>query len=264
MLKEITPLLLTLDEAPNIGRALDQLAWAREIVVLDSDSTDATPEIVVRYSNARLVQRAFDAHARQWNFGLRQTGITSEWVLALDADYIVTDALIAEIEALRPAPDVVGYTASFRYCIEGKPLGSTAYPPVTVLFRRQYGEYRQDGHTQRVHLEGKVLALAQPILHDDRKPLHRWIGSQSRYMQLESAKLAQARFSELSLQDKLRKCIVIAPLAMFFYCMIIKKNILDGRAGLYYALQRTAAELILSLYLLHANLTRRQHDGTGK
>lgn len=254
MLKDITPLLLTLDEEPNISRSLDRLAWAREIVVVDSFSTDATVEVASGYSNVRLVQRKFDAHAQQWNFGLQETGITSEWVLALDADYIVPDTLVREIEKLQPTPDVAGYRVSFRYCVEGTPLSSTVYPPTTILFRRSLGRYLQDGHTQRLHITGKILTLANPVLHDDRKPLHRWLASQSRYMQLESAKLRKARLSELSMPDRLRKCILVAPVVMFFYCLIVKRNILDGRAGLFYALQRSAAELILSLYLLHESL----------
>ncbi len=51
------------------------------------------------------------------------------------------------------------------------------------------------------------------------------------------------------------KLIVIAPIAMFFYCMFVKGNVLDGRAGLFYALQRSVAEGILSLYLLQALLS---------
>jgi len=256
MLKDTTPLILTADEESNIFRTLDCLAWAREIVVVDSFSADATLEVANRYPNVRFVQRKFDSHSQQWNFGLKDTGISSEWVLALDADYLVPEALAREMDQLRPADDVSGYSARFIYCVEGTPLTSTAYPPVTVLFRRALAEYEQDGHTQRLRLAGKVLPLANQILHDDRKPLHRWISAQSRYMRLEAAKLENRRFAELSTQNRLRKCIVIAPIAMFLYCMIVKRNILDGRAGLFYALQRTAAELILSLYLLQAKLKR--------
>jgi glycosyltransferase involved in cell wall biosynthesis len=259
MLKAITPLLLTFDEEPNIFRSLDRLNWAEEVVVVDSFSTDATSQIEHKYPNVRLVKHKFDTHSQQWNFGLKEAGIKTEWVLALDADYIVPEALVDEIANLQPADDVAGYRAAFQYCVEGMPLRSTVYPPVTVLFRRALGKYQQDGHTQRLSLQGKILNLTNPILHDDRKPLHRWLSSQSRYMQLESAKLLKTRFSELSIQDQARRCIVIAPIAMFLYCMIFKRNILDGRAGLFYALQRTAAELLLSLYLLHESFQSRQH-----
>jgi glycosyltransferase involved in cell wall biosynthesis len=256
MLDQITPLLLTLDEECNISRSVQWLSWAREVIIVDSFSTDGTVEMAERFPNVRVVRNKFCSHSQQWDFGLKETGIRTEWILALDADFILTEAVIKEIEDLRPADDVAGYRASFKYCIEGKVLKGALYPPVTVLFRRSLGQYVQDGHTQRLQLKGKVLDLISPILHDDRKPLHRWLTSQIRYMRLESTKLLASNFSALSVQDKVRRCIVIAPIAAFVYCMIFKRNIFDGRAGLFYALQRSSAELLLSLYLLDAIIRR--------
>lgn len=250
MLNQITPLILTFNEAPNIGRTLDRLSWATDIVVVDSMSTDDTRAIAARYPAARVFERPFTTHAEQWNFGLAQTAITTEWVLALDADFVLTDAAISEISALAPAPDVEGYRASFTYCIDGRPLRSAVYPPVTVLYRRARATYRQDGHTQRVHLHGSVLELSSRILHDDRKPLARWIASQVKYMRLEAEKLAAAPASSLGLADRARKWVVVAPPLMFLYCLFVRGGIVDGWPGLYYALQRAAAELILSLSLI--------------
>jgi hypothetical protein len=117
-------------------------------------------------------------------------------------------------------------------------------------------EYVQDGHTQRVSLKGGIADLGSRIFHDDRKPIGQWLMAQSRYMRLEAEKLGRARFSELSAADKSRRLIVVAPAAMFLYCLLVAGNILDGRAGLFYALQRTVAELILSLYLLERMASR--------
>ncbi|MCC6212368.1 MAG: glycosyltransferase family 2 protein, partial [Burkholderiales bacterium] len=178
MLDRITPLILTRNEAPNIGRLLDCLVWARRIVVVDSHSDDATEEIARRRAGVEVFKRRFDTHSEQWNFGLRETGIDTEWVLALDADYVPTPAFVAELRGLAPAQDVDGFQARFRYCIDGQPLRGGLYPPVTVLFRRSGAHFEQDGHTQRVQLAGRVKALAQPLLHDDRKPLSRWFSSQ--------------------------------------------------------------------------------------
>src|SRR6266699_2830500 len=101
MLDHITPLILTYNEAPNIRRTLEQLRWARDIVVVDSFSDDETLEIVSSFPQARVFQRQFDSFASQCNFGLRETGIDSEWVLSLDADYILTPELIKEMAALK-------------------------------------------------------------------------------------------------------------------------------------------------------------------
>jgi glycosyltransferase involved in cell wall biosynthesis len=249
MMNQITPLILTFNEAPNIGRTLDRLSWAKDIVIVDSMSTDDTRAIASRYPAVRVFERAFTTHAEQWNFGLEQTAIGTEWVLALDADFVLTDAAVAEITTLSPPPKAAGYRASFTYCIGGQPLRSAVYPPVTVLYRRALASYRQDGHTQRVQVDGPVIELASRILHDDRKPLSHWIGSQVKYMRLEAEKLAAAPASSLALVDRVRQWIVIAPPLMFLHCLLVRGGILDGWPGLYYALQRATAELILSLSL---------------
>ena len=250
MLDQITPLILTYNEAPNIARTLESLRWANEIVVVDSFSTDDTAEIAASYKNVRVVQRVFDCHRNQWHFGLKDTGITTEWVLALDADYIVTTHLINEIQNLTPREETAGYRARFIYCISGKRLHSGIYPPVTVLYRKAAAEYIQDGHTQRVSLNGGIEELRSPILHDDRKPLRRWFESQKRYTKLEAQKLRAANPGELSSLDRLRRWPLIVPPLALFYCLVVRAGILDGWAGFYYAFQRTVAELMLSLYLI--------------
>jgi len=258
MLEQITPLILTLNEAPNIARTLRQLSWAREVVVVDSYSEDETLEIVASFSNVRVVQREFDSHAAQWNFALKETGIKSAWVLAMDADYVLTPDLVDELRSLRPDARTNGYQASFTYCINGRPLRSGVYTPVTVLYRRALAAYRQDGHTHRLVLndqaEGQVQKLRSRILHDDRKSLRRWFESQERYMSLEVDKLLAADFHARGRMDQIRRLRMIAPLAVLFYCLILRGGILDGRAGFYYAFQRMLAELLLSLYLIEHDL----------
>ena len=258
MLDQITPLILTFNEAPNLARTLDRLNWASDIVVVDSMSTDDTRAIAARYPQVRVFERKFTSHAEQWNFGLQQTGIKTEWVLALDADFVLTDAIVAELQHLQPSATVSGYRATFTYCIDGKPLRSGVYPPVTVLYRRAAANYEQDGHTQRVRVDGTVQPLAAKIRHDDRKPLTHWLASQVRYMQLEADKLAAAPSTELATADRIRRWIVLAPPLVFLRCMFVGGGLLDGRAGLFYALQRTAAELILSLTLLERRLIGRR------
>lgn len=252
MLDQITPLILTYNEAPNIGRTLDCLRWAKEIVVLDSCSTDETRTIAASFPNVRVVQRAFDSHRNQWQFGLHDTGIATEWVLALDADYIVTADLRNELRQLTPDKDSTGYRASFVYCISGKRLNSGIYPPVTVLYRRAAANYVQDGHTQRISLGGRVETLQNPMLHDDRKPLSRWLASQARYTKLEAQKLRTADPAELGLIDRLRRWPLIVPPLALFYCLVVRGGILDGWRGIYYGFQRVTAELMLSLYMIRS------------
>src|SRR5688500_6412216 len=87
MLDKITPLILTYNEAPNIARTLESLRWASEVVVVDSFSNDETATIAASFPNVRVIQRAFDCHRNQWEFGLKENGINTECVLALDENY---------------------------------------------------------------------------------------------------------------------------------------------------------------------------------
>lgn len=254
MLEHITPIILTYNESPNIGRTLEKLRWADDIVVVDSFSDDDTLTRASAFPQVRTFQRKFDAHAAQWNYALRETGIKTEWVLALDADYVLSNELAEELKVLNPAEDTQGYRAGFRYCIGGKPLSGTVYPPVTVLYRREGVYYEQDGHTQRVHVDGTIADLMSPIYHDDRKPLIHWLQSQAKYMKLESENLLSSEFGRLGWADRLRRLYVFAPFAMLFYCLFIKGGLLDGKAGLYYAVQRMLAESLLSLYLLEKDI----------
>ena len=253
MLEQITPVLLTYNEEENIGRTLERLNWASDIVVVDSYSTDMTLAIARRNPQVRLFQRAFDSHAQQWDFAIGNSGIKTEWILALDADYVLTEEVAAELARLHPEGSINGYSADFRYCVLGQPLRGTLYPPVTVLYRKGKARYAQDGHTQRVKVEGRIGKLRSKILHDDRKSLSKWLQAQDRYMQLEAQHIRRAEWSELGMADKVRSLPLFAPFLIFAYCYFGKMVLLNGKHGLYYATQRMLAESLLALRLIEAH-----------
>jgi glycosyltransferase involved in cell wall biosynthesis len=246
-LQDITPLILTYNEEPNIGRVLEKLRWAERIVVVDSHSTDRTAEIASALPQVSLLRRPFDNHVDQWNFGLDQ--VTTPWVLSLDADYVLSRELVDELAARADSLDAAGYYASFRYCIAGRPLRGSLYPPRIVLFRRDRALYEADGHTQRLRADGPTGQLSGVIFHDDRKPLGAWLQAQQRYSLLEVEKLTATPMESLGLADRIRRRKWLAPLLAPPYCLFAKGLILDGWPGLYYTLQRTYVELLLSLRL---------------
>jgi glycosyltransferase involved in cell wall biosynthesis len=250
VLEDVTPIILTHNEEDNIDRTLERLYWAGDIVVVDSFSNDATIALAQKHRQVRIFQRAFDQHARQWNYALSETGIATEWVLALDADFVLTAEFIDQLSRLRPGPEVDAFSAGFTYCIFGTPIHSAVYPEVSVLFRRRSGRYVQDGHTQRLQVPGRVIHLTANILHDDRKPLSRWLAAQDRYMKLEAAHLARTKRHETNWADRARHYPPIAPILIFFYAYVIKGGWRDGRHGLYYAIQRMLAEALLALRLI--------------
>lgn len=253
---DVTPLILTFNEAPNLRRTLERLAWAKEIVVVDSFSNDETLEIARSFPQVRVVQRVFDTHAQQWNFGLQQ--VRTPWVLSLDADYVLPESFAGELNSWPESDATNAYFARFRYCIHGHPLRSTLYPPRLVLFQRAAAIYFQDGHTQQLRVTGTTGFLSSVIDHDDRKPLAHWLRAQDKYAVLEVQKLLSARPGSLRAQDRLRLWMLPAPFVVFLYTLLWKRALFDGWPGWLYVFQRVTAELILSMHLLETRLAPRK------
>lgn len=254
MIDAITPLLITLDEAPNIARTLAKLTWARRIVVVDSGSVDGTLDILARYPQVDRFDRPFDSFAAQCNFGLAQ--IRTEWVMSLDADYELSDALVRELGDPPQSETAAGFRASFVYRVYGRPLRGTLYPPRIVLYRARSAHYENEGHGHRVVLTGKVCPLRGVIYHDDRKSLSRWLASQQRYAQVEADYLLNAAPQSLSFSDRIRRMAWPAPMLVFPYVLIAKRCLLDGWHGWYYALQRLLAETLIALEIIDQRLRR--------
>ena len=255
MLDRITPVVLTRDEEPNIDRCLRQLAWAADVVVVDSFSTDATVEIARRFGNVRLLQRAMDDLAGQSNFGLEQA--RTAWALLLDADYVLSPAFVDELRTLVPGSGVHAYTASFVYAMGGRPLRGSLYPPRIVLLERAHSRVWQDGHAHRVRVQGTTGVLQAPVVHDDRKSFRSFIERQRRYMRQEAEKLDRTEGPQ-ALSSRVRRLVVVAPFAALFYTLVIKGLVLDGWPGLHYAGERFVAEAILSWELIRRRLGGRR------
>src|SRR5438034_10982887 len=143
----LTALVLTYNEQENIRRNLEALLWVPKVIVVDSFSNDRTLEIARSFPNVQVVQRVFDTHANQWNAGLDR--IDTEWALTLDADYVLTAELQEEIKNLGQACDITLCSGEFEYCMFGRPLRGSVYPPRVVLFRTKRARYVDDGHTQQ-------------------------------------------------------------------------------------------------------------------
>ena len=176
----------------------------------------------------------------------------TRWTLSLDADYLCPPGLPDELKVL--GEDCGGYAASFRYCIFGRPLRATLYPPRVVLYQTALATYLCDGHTQRVSVKGDIRKLDSVIDHDDHKSIDRWCRSQSTYAAREADKIIESRPAMLGWKDRLRRRIVFAPVFTVFYCLFLRLLILDGWPGIYYTMQRVYAEILLSLELLDRRL----------
>lgn len=257
-LPEITPFILTWNEEDNLSRCLATLTWAEQILVLDSGSTDRTLEIARQHPAVRFVVRPFDSHSQQANHGLGL--IATPWVLALDADYLVPESFIASLQVGRVPLDPANvYFLPFTYCVAGQPLRASLLPPRGVLFARAGAVYEQDGHTQRLSTNGRrSVTLTYHLIHDDRKPIARWLNSQLNYARLEAEKLRVTPVEKLSLPDRFRRTGWLAPLLILPYVLLVRGLIWDGRAGWLYAFQRLVAETLLASLVLASKLTQRQ------
>lgn len=255
---QITPMLLTFNEEPNLPRTLASLDWASQILVVDSFSTDRTCEIVEQRTGAVLIQNRFESFARQCNFGLQH--VQTPWTLSMDADYAVSAELLKELGTLSPRADTAGYRIPFKYCIAGRPLRASLYPPRVCLYRTKTAHYRDEGHGHRVDLPGGIETLNSFMLHDDRKPLERWLREQNRYMDIEAREILSAPWRQLNAADKVRRSVVFAPFLVFLHCLVVKGLVFDGWPGWAYTMQRTVAEGILSFKLAERLSARGSQD----
>jgi glycosyltransferase involved in cell wall biosynthesis len=253
-IQNITPLIITLNEAPNIQRTLDKLVWAQRIVVIDSGSTDATLEILSAYPQVVVISRRFDDFASQCNFGLEQ--VQTSWVLSLDADYELSAELVDELATLPVDEATAGFRARFIYRIFGRSLRASLYPPRVVLYRRSQATYHNEGHGHRVAVSGDIRSLTGLIYHDDRKPLSRWFASQQRYAAQEADYLLSRNRDELRGFDRIRRAGWPAPIIVWFHTLLVKRCLFDGWPGWYYVLQRVLAETMIALEIIDQRLRR--------
>lgn len=221
--------IVALNEEANIGRTLDSVKWADEIVLVDSGSTDRTREIAEKYG-AKVVIEPWQGHVAQKNYALELC--TQTWVLALDADEEVSPNLANEIRNAIVDPNALnGYWMPRKNLFLGRWIrfGGFYPDPKLRLFRR--GEGYSTGHDPHDRYElktGHALGrFKSPLVHYAYPTLSYYLEHMNSYSSL-GAKLALAEGHwGFSVVD-----IVVRPSLTFFYNYFIRLGFLDGREGL--------------------------------
>lgn len=230
----ISAVIIAFDEADRIGDCLDCLAFCDEIVVVDSFSRDATVEIA-RARGARVLQRAFDGFRSQKQFAVEQAA--HDWVLCLDADERVGDALRDAIRAAQAGgfDGAAGYRFARLSDYFGRFLRhGNAYPDrVLRLFDRRRGGWRGQREVhEAASVDGPVRTLSGDLVHYPYRSLAQQLHKTQRYARM----MAEHDFAR-GRRATLGK-LVLAPAWRFWRGYVLRGGFLDGWHGLVYAYVR--------------------------
>jgi glycosyltransferase involved in cell wall biosynthesis len=248
------------NEARNLPRCLEALHDVGEVYVIDSRSTDATPDIA-RSFGAKVVQFHYQGglpKKRQW--AMETLPLAFDWILLLDADEALTPALADEIRQAVEDRDINGYYISLQLKFLGRTLrhGDASFWKLS-LFRRGKGRYEcrlkdQDSSMadmeihEHVVVDGPTATLKNPIIHHNVESLSRYIQKHDEYSNWEARVLLQAEESSRELQPALfgtqaqrRRWLKKhlyglpgSPFLLFVYRYFFRLGFLDGTPGLIY------------------------------
>ncbi len=182
--------VLTCDEEPNIRRCLASVAWADQVVVVDSGSTDDTVRIA-RSLGAEVVEQPWLGYSAQREFALRLPFLRHEWVYFVDADEWVSPQLAAEIAALLRAPSCAAFAHRLRLVFQGTWIRHCGWYPgswVVRLVDRRSTKYDGSLVGERACVDGPVHRLRNDIVDEDHKGLAAWLHKHVRYAELEAAR----------------------------------------------------------------------------
>lgn len=234
--------VLAKNEEPNIAKCLRSLQpCGIPVVLLDSGSTDRTCKIAQRFPFCEVRAYSFRSHTDAWNEITGCWHPPGEYVMILDADMEVTDALWHEIRTLlRGLPHVV--TAPVQMYVEGVPLKhGSLYPPKPIVFQTGREYFLAKGHCSKLKEKLDTRLTRAKLIHNDLKPYCAYLMSQVRYGQLLYDRYQQGK---VSLKDRVRANSVIMALLYPLASLFVRGGVFAGRLAAIYALDRAIAVLV--------------------
>jgi glycosyltransferase involved in cell wall biosynthesis len=223
---KISATIITYNEERNIARAIESLRCCDEILVVDSGSNDRTCEIAGNLG-ARVLESAWLGYAEQKNFASKNA--TYDWILSLDADEVLSEALEAEIWRLKKkGPSCDGYTMPRLAQYLGRWIFHSGwYPDRKVrLFDRRKASWEGRFVHESVRVNGTVGHLQANLLHFTCSSLSEHLRTMDRYTTLAAEQIV-AEGQPVSWSR-----LLIDPIWTFVRTYFLKRGFLDGMEGL--------------------------------
>jgi glycosyltransferase involved in cell wall biosynthesis len=222
---QLSAVLITRNAAAVLEPCLESLAFADEIVIVDSGSNDGTADIAQRL-RARVVQKEWLGFGRQKQFAVEQA--RNDWVLCLDADERVSPELAASIQAALAAPVSPVYRMPRRNRFLGRWLAhGEGYPDWSPrLFNRMNARWSDDLVHEKVLFAVTPGTLQGDLMHDSADDLARYLDRQNRYTTL-AARQAFERGRSAGIAH-----LLLSPVVRFFKFYVLRLGFLDGVPGL--------------------------------
>ena len=227
--------IATFNEAENIGRCLDAVTdWVDEIIVVDGKSTDDTVKIIKKYKNASVISTD-NKPMFHLNKQMAIDNCTSDWILQLDADEVVTPELRDEILNTIKDTKFNGFWIKRKNFFLGKFLTKGGiYPDPTIrLYRRSFGHLPcQDVHEQ-AEIKGPVSTLNADLLHYADPTFSRYLLRNDRYTSLIAGDLKKSGVKLNCLN--FFNYFIIKPIYWFFLAYFRHRAYVDGFPGFVFA-----------------------------
>lgn len=238
----LSAVIITRDEERDVARTIRALAFADEVLVVDSGSADRTVELCLA-RGARVLTHAFEGYGPQKRWAVAQAA--NDWVLCLDADEVPTPALVAAIRGLLATePPRPAYRLTFHTVFMGRALsrGAAANRGHVRLFDRRRARWTDARVHEKVEVDGRVGRLPGVVHHHDVRDLAEAMAKLDRYSRLGAEELARR-----GRRPRSHAALLAFTPYHFLRHWLVDGNVLNGVPGFAWAFLLTATSLVKHL-----------------